>query len=81
MTPAAYAVINLQALQHNLSKVREFAPASKVMAVIKANAYGHGLLRTANTLQNVDAFAVARVDEGVRLRQAGIERTLHMKGL
>ena len=74
MTPAAYAEINLEALQHNLSKVREFSPASRVMAVIKANAYGHGLLRVAKTLQDVDAFAVARVDEGIWLRKAGIKQ-------
>jgi alanine racemase len=43
------------------------------MAVIKANGYGHGLLRIAGALQNADAFAVARVDEGIRLRKAGIK--------
>ena len=72
MTPAAYAVLNLESLQHNLAIVREYAPESKVMAVIKANAYGHGLQRVAEALQPVDAFAVARVDEGIRLRKAGI---------
>ena len=72
MRPAAYAVLNLDALQNNLARVRACAPGAKVMAVIKANAYGHGLLRVANALQGVDAFAVARVDEAVRLRQAGI---------
>jgi len=73
MTPAAYAVLNLEAAQHNLQKVREFAPDSKIMAVIKANGYGHGLLRIADALKTVDSFAVARVDEGVRLRRAGIK--------
>ncbi len=72
MKPATYAVLNLPALQHNLNKVREFAPHAKVMAVIKANAYGHGLLRVAENLQDVDAFAVARVDEAVALRQNGV---------
>ncbi len=71
MKPAAYAVLNLDALQHNLARVRECAPRSKIMAVIKANAYGHGLQRVANALEGVDAFAVARVDEAVRLRRAG----------
>ncbi len=73
MTPAAYAVLNLEAAQHNLQRVREYAPASKIMAVIKANGYGHGLLRIADALKTVDGFAVARVDEGVRLRRAGIK--------
>ena len=73
MIPAAYAVLNLDAVQHNLQKVRSCAPQAKIMAVIKANGYGHGLLRIAGALQNADAFAVARVDEGIRLRKAGIK--------
>jgi alanine racemase len=76
MTPAAYAVLNLDAVQHNLRKVREIAPHAKVMAVIKANGYGHGLLRIAEALQTVDAFAVARVDEGIRLRKAGFNNRI-----
>jgi alanine racemase len=76
MTPAAYAVLNLDAVQHNLSKVRSCAPDAKVMAVIKANGYGHGLLRIAEALQHVDAFAVARVDEGIRLRKAGFKNRI-----
>ena len=76
MTPAAYAVLNLEAVQHNLQVVRRYAPDAKVMAVIKANGYGHGLLRIAEALQCADAFAVARVDEGVRLRKAGIKNRI-----
>ena len=71
MISATYAVINAEAVQHNLSRVRQLAPKAKVMAVIKANGYGHGLLRIAKALQQVDAFAVARLDEGIRLRKAG----------
>ena len=73
MIPAAYAVLNIDAAQHNLEQVRRYAPKAKIMAVIKANGYGHGLLRIAQALKPVDAFAVARVDEGIRLRQAGVE--------
>lgn len=81
MRPAAYVKLNLDALQLNLSVVRRFAPESKVMAVIKANAYGHGLLRVAEKLPNVDGFAVARVDEGMRLRKAGsLQRIVVMEG-
>jgi alanine racemase len=76
MMPAAYAVLNLDAVQHNLQMVRRYAPVAKIMAVIKANGYGHGLLRIAEALQNADAFAVARVDEGVRLRKAGIKKRI-----
>lgn len=76
MIPAAYAVLNLDAVAHNLSKVRSCAPESKIMAVIKANGYGHGLLRMAKALDRVDAFAVARVDEGMRLRKAGFKNRI-----
>ena len=63
-----------QALQHNLNRVRQCAPDSKVMAVIKANAYGHGMLRVADVLsgeQQVDAFAVATAGEAFALRAHG----------
>ena len=76
MIPAAYAVLDLDAAAHNVQKVRSYAPDAKIMAVIKANGYGHGLLRIAEALQNVDAFAVARVDEGIRLRKAGIKNRI-----
>ena len=76
MRPAVYAVLNLDAVQHNLQRVRYYAPEAKIMAVIKANGYGHGLLRIADALQTVDAFAVARVDEGIRLRKAGIKNRI-----
>ena len=46
---AATVVINRRALRHNLQRLRELAPASKMVAVVKANAYGHGLLETART--------------------------------
>lgn len=76
MIPAAYAVLNLDAVGHNLQVARHCAPDAKIMAVIKANGYGHGLLRIADVLQDADAFAVARVDEGVRLRQAGVKKRI-----
>jgi alanine racemase len=77
MIPAAYAVLSLNALKHNVTQVRLNAPNAKVMAVIKANAYGHGLVRVAHALANeVDGFAVARVAEGIRLRKAGIEQRI-----
>ncbi len=77
MTPAAYAVIDLEALRHNLNIVRRLAPASKIMAVIKANAYGHGLMRIAQALYSeVNSIAVARVHEAVRLREYGINNSI-----
>jgi alanine racemase len=67
------ATIDTGALRHNLSVVRLWAPRSRVMAVIKANAYGHGLVAVARALESADAFAMARVDEGLTLRAAGIK--------
>jgi len=68
------ATIDTAALKHNLQAVRQWAPRSRVMAVIKANAYGHGLVAVARALEAADSFAVARVDEGLTLRSAGIEK-------
>src|ERR1700674_1491759 len=72
MTPMVSATIDTSALRHNLQVLRQWAPRSRVMAVIKANAYGHGLVAVARALESTDAFAVARVDEGLTLRLAGI---------
>jgi alanine racemase len=49
MTPMVSATIDTAALKHNLQRIRHFAPRSRVMAVIKANAYGHGLVTVART--------------------------------
>src|ERR1700730_18635126 len=65
--------IDTGALKHNLQVIRRFAPESRVMAVIKANAYGHGLIIAARALQGADAFAVARVSEALLLREAGVK--------
>ena len=73
MTPMVSATVDCAALRHNLNVVRKWAPQSRVMAVIKANAYGHGLVAVARALESADAFAVARVDEGLTLRRAGID--------
>lgn len=70
------ARIDLAALRHNLQKVREMAPDSRIFAVIKANAYGHGVLRVVPQFAAADGLAVARVEEAVKLRQAGVERPL-----
>lgn len=67
-----HALIDLSALEHNLCIVRKHAQSAQIIAVIKANAYGHGLLCTANALKSVDAFAVLELDAAVRLREAGI---------
>ncbi|HKT72722.1 MAG TPA: alanine racemase [Steroidobacteraceae bacterium] len=66
------AVIDTRALRYNLRAVRERARGARVMAVVKANAYGHGLVPAALALADVDAFAVARLEEGLALRAEGI---------
>ncbi len=72
MSRATGAVIDLAALRHNLKRVRELAPHSRVMAVVKANAYGHGLALAAQALSEADAFAVAGLEEAQVIRRAGL---------
>jgi alanine racemase len=66
------AIIDHGALRHNLKRARQAAGDGKLWAVIKASGYGHGMLRVARTLTDADGYAVARLDEAVILRQAGI---------
>src|SRR4029077_7653648 len=72
----ASATIDVGALKHNFEVARRLAPKSRVMAVIKANAYGHGLIAAARALQSADAFGVARLSEGLALREAGIKTAI-----
>lgn len=72
MSRGAIAKINLSALQHNLAVVRALAPKSKILAMIKSRAYGHGLIEVARALATVDAFGVACLEEAMVLRAAGI---------
>jgi alanine racemase len=73
---APRATIDHAALRHNLQQVRIKAPASRIWAVIKANAYGHGIESAAKGLAAADGFAVARVEEALRLRRMGIHKPL-----
>jgi alanine racemase len=70
------AIIDTSALRSNLRRIKAKAPGSRVMAVVKANAYGHGLVPTALALPEADAFAVARLEEGIALRDAGIRQEI-----
>ena len=76
--PRVTATVDLSAIRHNLKRVREFAPHSRVMAAIKADAYGHGAVPVAAALRQagVDAFAVAALEEALTLRQAGVDGPL-----
>ncbi len=69
------ARIDLSALERNLHVARKLTSA-RIMAVIKANAYGHGLLHTAEALQAADGFALLDVGDAIRLREAGFRQQL-----
>ena len=72
MSRTTVATIHLGALRHNLARIRALAAPARVMAVVKADAYGHGLERVARALDaQADAFAVAALGDGLRLRAAG----------
>ncbi len=68
------AEVSLDALAANLSAIHSHASGAKVMAVVKANAYGHGLVPVARHLaaSGADAFGVAFLEEGIALRRAGL---------
>ncbi len=70
------ALIDTDALRRNLGRVHVAAPGRRVIAIIKADGYGHGLCRVAHALDQADAFGVACVEEGSRLRGAGIEKRI-----
>ncbi|WP_394245598.1 alanine racemase [Vibrio astriarenae] len=73
---AARACIDLSALQHNLRQLRQQASKSKVLAVVKANGYGHGLRHIAQHAEGADAFGVARIQEALQLRACGIVKPI-----
>ncbi|HBO22419.1 MAG TPA: alanine racemase [Providencia sp.] len=74
---AATALINRRALRHNLQRVRELAPNSRLIAVVKANAYGHGLVGVGIAVQElVDGFGVARLNEAILLREHGVTKPI-----
>jgi alanine racemase len=72
------ATIDLDALRANLTVVRRCAPDARVFAVIKANAYGHGLLRCARALAAADGFALLEIEYAVRLREAGFAHPIFL---
>jgi alanine racemase len=76
MNPVPRALIDLGAIRHNLAVARRHAPMSRVWAVIKADAYGHGMEPVADALEGAEGFAVARVNEGRRLREHGVRKPI-----
>ncbi|MGB2869939.1 MAG: alanine racemase [Bacteroidota bacterium] len=80
-TRPTLAQIDLQAIAFNLGGVRKRVGAQvKIMGVVKANAYGHGLIDVARFIEkrHVDYLGVAFAEEGVRLREAGIRKPIHV---
>ncbi len=76
------ASFSLSALRHNLGVARRRAPAAKVWAVVKANAYGHGLLRVAQALAEADGYALLDLNQAVCLREAGcVKPILLLEGI
>lgn len=74
---AVTAYIDTRALIANVCHIRDLVPDSKIVAVVKANAYGHGLYPVANALTDyADAFAVSRISEAMSLRTSGIMKPI-----
>lgn len=76
MSRPTYMKIDLTALKSNLERVRQLAPKRSVIAMVKANAYGHGIVRVAHALSSADALGVASLEEGLMLREAGITQPI-----
>ena len=76
------AEVDVSALRHNLSRVRHFAHGAGVLAVVKANAYGHGAVLVARTLEQagVEWLGVALLEEGLELRAAGLQAPILVLG-
>jgi alanine racemase len=76
------ATVDASALRANLAVVRKMAPRSRVIAVVKANGYGHGMIRVARALADADGLGVARLADAVALREAGVtQRILLLEGV
>ncbi len=81
---ATFAIVDLDAIAHNLREIRSLLPpGTAVCPVVKADAYGHGAVPVARELERLgtESFGVATVEEGVELRQAGIQRPILVLGM
>ena len=73
MMRLAHVAINTSALKHNLARIQALAPESRVLAMVKADGYGHDAVQMAKALSKADAVGVARIGEAITLIQAGVE--------
>ncbi len=78
MSRPAKVVISLSALRHNFSRIRTLVPNSKIMAIVKADAYGHGITQIAKSLEYADAFGVACLEEAKKIRQVNIKQRINL---
>ncbi len=82
MSRRVTATVHTGALRRNLARVVERCPHSRVMAVVKADGYGHGLERVARALAAADAFGVASIADGERIRAIGLDnRVVVLSGI
>lgn len=81
--PIIWAEIDLNAIAHNVRELRRvISPKARLMVAVKANAYGHGIIEVAKQAlkSGADALGVARVGEGIHLREAGIDAPILVFG-
>jgi alanine racemase len=76
MSRPVTATIHADAMRHNLATIRAHAPSSRVMAMVKADGYGHGLETAASALRGADAFGVAAIDDARRIRALGLDQPI-----
>lgn len=76
MSQRVKATIDRKALAHNLGVAKQRAPQSKIVAVVKANAYGHGLIPVAEALKAADVYGVTDIDEAEALRAGGTRKDI-----
>src|SRR5580704_13034743 len=77
MSRTALAILSTENLLHNVAVIRRHAPHAQIVAMVKANGYGHGLRSTALKLQSaVDMFGVSSIDEALALRKVGVKTAI-----
>jgi alanine racemase len=76
MSRPVTATIHTAAIRHNLALVRTHAPSSRVMAMVKADGYGHGLETAVSALREADAFGVAAIEDAQRIRALGLSQPI-----
>jgi alanine racemase len=76
MARPLYAELSLPAMRANLARARELAPGTQLLAVVKANAYGHGLMRVLPALADADGLALIELDAALALRAAHYTRRI-----